>query len=140
MNCFRVNGHFGLYLLVVEMGQQEVRVRQITCQLPSPTLWTSRKHYCQVHFQKVLKKITGCSRAIRFASITIICTFHILLLKGRYFVRRPWTKTWSVFFFLNSTLITATAFPTRRTLASISISSYHCISKTVVMISPITQI
>lgn len=59
-------------------------------------------------------------------SSSVLCfQFHILLAMARYLVWRPWAKTLLVFFFLNSTLTTATAFPTRRTLASISISSYH---------------
>jgi hypothetical protein len=95
----------------------------ITCQLPSPTLWASRKHYWPSSFPKVLKKnLSGLLPS------QLLVYIHILLTKGRYLVWRPWAKIWPVFFFLNSTLTTAIAFPTRRTLVSISISSYHYIS------------
>lgn len=57
------------------------------------------------------------------SSSILYSQFHILLIKGIYLVWRPWAKIWPVFFFLNSTLITAIVFPTRRTLPSISISS-----------------
>lgn len=49
---------------------------------------------------------------------------YILLGRWRYLVWRPWAIISPVFFFFNSTLRTATAFPARKTLASISISSY----------------
>jgi len=95
----------------------------IPCQLPSPTLWTCRKHYWPSSFPKVLKKnLSGLPPSQLFVYI------HILLTKGRYLVWRPWAKILPVFFFLNSTLTTAIAFPTRRTLLSISISSYNYIS------------
>ena len=47
-----------------------------------------------------------------------------LLGTARYLVWRPWAIIFPVFFFFNSTLTTPTALPTRRTLASISISSW----------------
>lgn len=49
---------------------------------------------------------------------------YILLEIGRYLVWRPWAIIAPLFFFLKSTLADPTALPARRTLASISISSW----------------
>lgn len=59
----------------------------------------------------------------------IFAAFQSLLPIARYLVWRPRAKTLPVFFFLNSTLITASAFPTRKVLASISISSCNKIGR-----------
>jgi hypothetical protein len=49
---------------------------------------------------------------------------YILLEIRRYLVWRPWAIIAPLFFFLKSTLADPTALPARRTLASISISSW----------------
>lgn len=49
---------------------------------------------------------------------------YILLRRPRNLVWRPWATIFPVFFFLISTLTTPIAFPTRKTFASISISSW----------------
>ena len=60
----------------------------------------------------------------KMKKLRICRSYYILLETARYLVWRPCAMSFPVLLFFNSTLATPTALPTRRILASISISSY----------------
>lgn len=72
-----------------------------------------------------------------FLYVIKIPVAHNLLDTARYLVWRPCAIIFPVFLFLNSTLTTATAFPTRNAFASISISSCKKVVKSCVDLNKI---